>query len=59
MATHFNTGAAIIAAQKSNPNLINDGRKRVEQFAENERDRIRNEKLKKKIKEFIFGKSRE
>lgn len=45
--------------EKLHPEQIVDGRRRVETYAENERDRVRNKKLKKKIKEFIFGKGRE
>ena len=49
----YHAGIAWEAAKKSNPNLIVDGKKRVEQFAENERDRQKKETLKKKIKAFL------
>ena len=45
----YHAHIAIETAKKSNPNLITDGRKRVEQFAKNERDREKKENLKKTI----------
>ena len=49
----YHAGIAWEAAKKSNPNLIADGRKRVEQFAENERDRQKKKSVKKKIQELF------
>ena len=49
----YHAGIAWKAAKKSNPNLIADGKKRVEQFAENERDRQKRELAKNKIRKLF------
>ncbi len=46
---HVNIGSIIAGTEKSNPNLIKDGRKRVEQIAANENEKQKRKKFLKKL----------